>query len=454
MNKKYLAALLILIFAAAPRVGLASEERRVALVMGNGSYRHVTALNNAVNDANDVAEALEKLGFTVIRKIDADRAGMREGVRDFALQIKRGGVGLFFYAGHGLQVDGDNYLVPVDAELQQKFEIEDQCLKVNYVLAAMEEAQNELNIIILDACRNNPFRSFRGVGQGLAYMDAPTGSIIAFATAPGSVASDGTGRNGLYTSKLLKHIATPGLRLLDVFNYVGHDVMAVSNQAQVPWVNHTPLKPFYFVEKTVAEPAPAPKKADPLADEWAKLEAEKKRIEEEKRLIEEQRKLAEERTRLETERKAVELKSQQMASLPQAAPPRPEATADKDKQSIIELLQKFQDTTNNLDENGLLSVFSDNASIMTRTNNGVVIMKKEKFAELMPFKMAHQVRQNRHMEFGDPLDITIKEDTASVQIPLTVTLGREPETLNFIFTFEMIRDGSGWLIKKQRFKQQ
>jgi len=231
-------------------------ERRVALVVGNSAY-HGMNLLNPVNDANDMAAALEQCGFTVIKRLNASRSDMRSATYDFVHQIKKGGVGLFFYAGHGLQVDGINYLVPVDADIKARFDIEDQCLKANYVLRAMEEAENRLNIVILDACRNNPFRRFRDVGRGLAHMNAPRGSLLAFSTSPDDVASDGTGRNGLYTSMLLKHLLTPGQDLIDMFIQVRREVSSASNGKQIPWENQSLMGHFYFVPGATAKVEPS-----------------------------------------------------------------------------------------------------------------------------------------------------------------------------------------------------
>ena len=262
-----LLAISLLVFT--PRWASSEPERRIALLIGNGAYA-TAPLANPANDAEDMAKVLKGCGFKVTIKINANRAEMREAIGAFGDQIMRGGVGLFFYAGHGLQVDGENYLVPIGADVKRKVDIQDQCLAASYVLQTMEEAKNGMNIIILDACRNNPFRGFRSTGQGLAHMDAPSGSILAYSTAPGSVASDGQGRNGLYTSKMLKHITTPGQRLEDMFIKVRNEVKAESEDRQIPWETQSLTGVFYFVpgDNAVTEPAdkppasaPAPKSA-------------------------------------------------------------------------------------------------------------------------------------------------------------------------------------------------
>ncbi|MEW6265758.1 MAG: caspase family protein [Thermodesulfobacteriota bacterium] len=227
-------------------ISSAQPEQRVALVIGNAAYR-TSPLTNPANDAEDMATALNRIGFTVIKRLNVDRPKMMAAVREFGDKIKRGGVGLFFYAGHGLQVDGENYLVPVDADVQRKYDVDVTCLKASYVLGAMEEAGNRLNIIILDACRDNPFRGFRSTNRGLAQMNAPVGSILAYATAPGSVASDGTDRNGLYTAKLLKHLTTTNLSLLELFMNVRKEVKLASQDKQIPWETHSLTESYYLV---------------------------------------------------------------------------------------------------------------------------------------------------------------------------------------------------------------
>ncbi|MBK7652740.1 MAG: caspase family protein [Flammeovirgaceae bacterium] len=226
------------------------NEKKTALIIGNGSYKS-GPLKNAVNDALDMAALLSEKGFKVILRKDASRSEMREAIREFGNEIAEGGVGLFYYSGHGLQVDGTNYLVPLDADIQLKAEVADECVSANTVLKVMEYSNNRINIVILDACRNNPFRSFsRSDEKGITRMDPPRGakqgSIVAFATAPGDVASDGEGRNGLYTSKLMKYINTPGLKLEEVFKMSRIDVLGESVGRQTPWENNSLTGEFYF----------------------------------------------------------------------------------------------------------------------------------------------------------------------------------------------------------------
>jgi len=229
------------------------NEKKTALVIGNGNYKN-GPLKNAVNDALDVATALSDKGFKVILKQNASRMDMREAIREFGSEISEGGVGLFYYSGHGIQVDGVNYLVPIDANIEMKAEVAEECISASAVLRVMEYSNNRINVIILDACRNNPFRSFsRSDEKGITKMDPPKGakqgSIVAFATAPGDVASDGEGRNGLYTSKLLKYINTPSLTLEEVFKKVRIDVSTESAGRQIPWENNSLTGDFFFTIK-------------------------------------------------------------------------------------------------------------------------------------------------------------------------------------------------------------
>lgn len=235
--------------------------KRTALVVGNSDYQN-SPLKNPVNDANDVSKALSLCRFTVTTVINADRSTLRKAIREFGNELKKGGVGLFYYAGHGIQVNGINYLVPVGSEVFSQDEVEDECLEISSVLRKMKSAGNELNIIILDACRDNPFgRSFRSGSRGLAKMDAPTGSIIAYSTAPGSVSADGSGRNGLYTSKLLRHILEPGVKIEELFKRVRIEVIDETRTMpvkQIPWESSSLTGDFYFNRPDpAAEAAPA-----------------------------------------------------------------------------------------------------------------------------------------------------------------------------------------------------
>ena len=245
----------ILFFTGLPETH-AQAENRVALVIGNGAYA-TSPLRNPVNDAQDMAAALRGVGFEVIHRENASRSDMRAAVRDFSKKIRQGGVGLFYFAGHGVQVENRNYLIPVDANIEQEYEVADEALDADSVLRAMGDAENHLNIIILDACRNNPFaRSFRSASRGLAEMSAPTGSLVSYATSPGSVAADGEGRNGLYTKHLLDAMQTPGRTLEEVFKQVRINVARDTSERQIPWELSSLTGDFYFRPGTAVAAAP------------------------------------------------------------------------------------------------------------------------------------------------------------------------------------------------------
>ncbi len=230
--------------AAKPAPG---GERRVALVIGNAAYKS-SPLRNPVNDARAMAQALAETGFSVTLLEDGTETSMRRAIRAFGDELLRGGAGLFYYAGHGMQVRGRNYLIPVNADIQREDEVEDQAVDANFVLTKMDTAKNALNIMILDACRNNPFhRSFRSAAQGLAQMEAPSGTLIAFATAPGSVAADGDGENGVYTKHLLQQVRQPGVPVEQLFKQVRNGVMADTKERQVPWESSSLRGDFYFM---------------------------------------------------------------------------------------------------------------------------------------------------------------------------------------------------------------
>jgi uncharacterized caspase-like protein len=263
--------------AAAPARGIAVRavgptaiSARAALVIGNAKYAHAP-LRNTANDARDVAAALTKLGFDVTLVEDATLEQMGASLRRFGDSLHGGTLGFFYYAGHGVQVDGHNYLVPVGVDLEREDEVRYKALDAEEVLAKMQSAGNPVNVVILDACRDNPFTA-RGRslgGHGFASMDAPVGSIVAFSTQPGAQASDGAGRNGLYTQHLLKYLAEPGLRVEDVFKRVRLGVRTDSGGRQIPWESTSLEGDVYFAAppdgaaRPPAGPAPA---ADPAAE--------------------------------------------------------------------------------------------------------------------------------------------------------------------------------------------
>ncbi len=253
------AALALLSLAACLAAGAAAPagpvgEPRIALVIGNDAYRD-SPLLNPVNDAKAVSAALRASGFEVLERHNLGATEMRRAIREFGEKLRGKGAGLFYFAGHGVQVNGRNFLIPANADIKYEDEIEDQSVDASLVLGKMESAKARINIVILDACRNNPFaRGSRSAQQGLAAMEAPIGSLIAYATSPGQVASDGAGKNGLYTQHLVRELGQPGLKVEDVFKRVRAAVRQASNGRQVPWENTSLEGDFYFRVPDRAEP--------------------------------------------------------------------------------------------------------------------------------------------------------------------------------------------------------
>lgn len=223
--------------------------KKIALLIGNSAYQFGGSLKNPVNDVRALSKALASLGFQVIVKENLTKKDFQAAVRDFGSRLTNFEVGLFYYAGHGIQHAGTNYLIPVDSKVNSEAEVDNECINANIVLRYMEFSESKVNILILDACRNNPFeRSWRrGVEtSGLAHMSAPTGTIVAYATAPGKTADDGTGSNGLYTSSLLKQLEIPGLTIEQVFKRVRADLNAKTQGGQIPWESTSLTGDFYF----------------------------------------------------------------------------------------------------------------------------------------------------------------------------------------------------------------
>lgn len=233
--------------------------RRVALIIGNSSYRY-SPLKNPVNDAKAMAAALKELGFDVEIKENAGMQAMVDAIREFSLKVKDNDVRLFYYAGHGVQIKGKNYLIPVDAELRSEDEVPAKSADVSELLEKLGQMRSGLNIIVLDACRNNPFANlsfvgpdgrlvkFRGATRGgLAPVDAPLGTLVAFATAPGAIAMDGGNLpNSLYTKHLLANITVPGLPVEQLFKRVRIAVAQETKWLQVPWESSSLMGDFCF----------------------------------------------------------------------------------------------------------------------------------------------------------------------------------------------------------------
>jgi len=248
-----LMAVLTLVFAAP-----AFAEKRIALVVGNSAYQNVTRLDNPKNDAKLMADTLGSLGFTLIggrAQLDLDKSALDTAVQNFGRQIQGADVALFYYAGHGVQVSGLNYLVPVGANPTREADVDFQMVDINLVLRQMQGSGTRLNMVILDACRNNPFgvRGLRASEGGLAQMRAPEGTLISYATQPGSVAQDGRDGHSPYTKALAATIRLAGLDIFQTFNQVGLAVKRETGGAQQPWVSSSPIDgTFYFVPPVVS----------------------------------------------------------------------------------------------------------------------------------------------------------------------------------------------------------
>ena len=240
--------------------GPATAEKRIALVVGNSAYQNITRLDNPRNDATLMAETLSGLGFTLIggsAQLDLDKAALDIDVQNFGRQIQGADVALFYYAGHGVQVNGSNYLVPVGANPTREADVDFQMVDINLVLRQMQGSGTRLNVVILDACRNNPFgaRGLRSADGGLAQMRAPEGTLISYATQPGSVAQDGSGGHSPYTKALATTIKQAGLDIFQTFNQVGLAVKRETGGSQQPWVSSSPIDgSFYFVAPVAAAP--------------------------------------------------------------------------------------------------------------------------------------------------------------------------------------------------------
>jgi Caspase domain/Domain of unknown function (DUF4189) len=269
-NGRLTATLAVSLLWAAP----AAADKRIALVVGNSAYQNVTRLDNPRNDATLMADTLLSLGFTLIggrARLDLDKTALDNDVQNFGREIQGADVALFYYAGHGVQVSGSNYLVPVNANPTREADVDFQMVDVNLVLRQMQGSGTRLNLVILDACRNNPFsaRGLRSADGGLAQMRAPEGTLISYATQPGSVAQDGSDGHSPYTKALAATIRQGGLDIFQTFNQVGLTVKRATGGSQQPWVSSSPIDgSFYFVPPAAAGPkvaaAPQPEIADPL----------------------------------------------------------------------------------------------------------------------------------------------------------------------------------------------
>jgi hypothetical protein len=263
-------------------VPLGSSGKRIALVIGNDEYRAVPKLANAVHDAQAMRGALEGAGFQVQIATNVTREGIDAAVDKFIAAINPGDIALFYYSGHAVQVGGENYISPVDLVAANEVQVRNRSFKVSEVIEEMESRGADLQIAVLDACRNNPFARERSIGggQGLAAMNVGRGTFLAYATAPGKTSDDNSSdRNGLYTTHLLKALAQPGLSLEQVFKQASADVQAASNGKQIPWISSSVQGDFYFrppapppppeVKPVQAAPQQNISAPDPAAEAWS-----------------------------------------------------------------------------------------------------------------------------------------------------------------------------------------
>lgn len=245
---KFVGASFALLFVIAPTPARCTA--RVALVIGNGNYADIAALENAPKDARLMATTLAELGFDVIRLLDANQKEMKIAIGEFGDRLEKAGngaVGLFYYAGHGVQVDGSNYLIPVNASIEKESQVDIESVDVDFVMKTIALASDGAKFVILDSCRNNPYKSsFRSASRGLARVTAPFGTLVAYATAPGSVASDGRGGGSPYTEALVEAMNEPGLLVEQVFKKVRVAVIKETRSAQIPWEESSLTGDFYF----------------------------------------------------------------------------------------------------------------------------------------------------------------------------------------------------------------
>lgn len=293
---RMISLIVALLFQAAGAAAV-NAETRVALVVGNSAYQQTTPLSNPLNDARDMSAALKSAGFSVIEALDADKRKLDGALRAFADKLSVADVALFFYAGHGLQVGAQNYLVPTDARLERERDLEFEAVKLEFVLRQMEiDREGKMTIVILDACRDNPLsrnlaRSMgtrsTAIGKGLAAAPAGLGTFIAYSTQPGNVALDGDGRNSPFTAALVKHMGAKGRNLPATMIEVRKEVVGATGGRQVPWDHSALTGDFFFMPNAAATaqgsvaPAPVGTSADvaALQARLAKLEEDARKRE-------------------------------------------------------------------------------------------------------------------------------------------------------------------------------
>jgi hypothetical protein len=251
-------ALLLVLFLSVP---LLYSQQKFALVIGNGNYTGISRLSNPVNDANDMEAALQELGFTVDKVLDGSLTEIENAVMILKnrLSMSSDSYGFLFYAGHGVQSNGVNYLIPVNANIPSENYLRERAVSVQAMMDELNDAGNTLNIVVLDACRDNPFGWARSGSRGLTVLsNQPTNSIIVYATSAGATAADGTGRNGLFTEHLLTNLKTPGLEVSEVFRLTGAAVSQASGRQQIPAIYNQFYGTAYFGSRPAPSPTPAP----------------------------------------------------------------------------------------------------------------------------------------------------------------------------------------------------
>lgn len=233
----------------------AANVAKTALIVGNSDYPQAPLLNPS-SDASDMSEALKLLGFDVISATNLNRAEMLKAIRAFTKRLdEQQSVGFFYYAGHGVQIDNTNYLLPISTNLEEEESVLSEGIDINWILHQMKQSNTSMNILMLDACRNNPFNEkYRSISRGLSRMQDPSGSFIAFATAPGRVAEDGDDNNGLYTKYFLQYVMEPGLSIEQIFKQVRNQVEKESKGKQIPWESSSLKGDFYFIDKLTITP--------------------------------------------------------------------------------------------------------------------------------------------------------------------------------------------------------
>jgi len=252
----------------------AGEQPRFALIVGNGAYTGIGELPNPAADASLIAETLDGLGFETTLALDSSQSEMKRQIANFGRKLRsssKDAIGFFYYAGHGVQAEGRNYLLPIEAAPTDKADLDLMGVEANWILRQMESAGNRTNIIVLDACRNNPFvTASRSLSRGLAQIDAPTGSFISYATAPGKVALDGDSVNSPFTTALAKALPTPGMPIEQIFKQVRVDVIQATNGRQIPWDSSSLVEDFVMqpeVEIQLALADTATEQQGPTAQE-------------------------------------------------------------------------------------------------------------------------------------------------------------------------------------------